>query len=319
MMCNLWEGNIFSKFVHTPVFVKEVLTYLVSNGDRCFLDCTTGEGGHSEAILYKFPEIKVFGLDRDSEIIKVAKERLNCFGERFEGINLNFTQAGSLKDSFPGILFDSVLIDLGISVYHYKKSKKGFSFLDNEKLDMRLDNEGISVLDIVNSYTEEELANIFFRYGEEKFSRGIAKKIVKERDKNKIELASELAAIITSAIPARFKGKKIHPATKVFQALRIVANNELDNIKKGIPEVLSIMKKGGKLGVITFHSIEDRIVKKMFQELNKECVCPPEIPVCVCNKKKEINILGKVIKPSDEEIQNNPPSRSAKLRIVEKV
>ncbi|HPO50138.1 MAG TPA: 16S rRNA (cytosine(1402)-N(4))-methyltransferase RsmH, partial [Spirochaetota bacterium] len=192
-------------------------------------------------------------------------------------------------------------------------------FSERQKLDMRLDNDGISVFDIVNGYSYEDLIRIFFSYGEERFSREITKKIVKERQNRKIEYTDDLAKIMVEAIPPKFRGGKIHPATKIFQALRIEANSELENIKLGLPKVLSTLKRGGKIGVITFHSIEDRIVKDMFKYMEKSCVCPPKFPKCVCNKKQTLKILGKPIVARDEEIKDNPPSRSAKLRIAEKV
>jgi 16S rRNA (cytosine1402-N4)-methyltransferase len=184
---------------------------------------------------------------------------------------------------------------------------------------MRLDGNGTSAYDIINGFSYDELKEIFFKYGEEKFSREISRVIVKKRQEKKIEYTDELATIITGAIPMKFRSRKINPATKIFQALRIVANDELENIKKGIPEVLALLKPGGKLGVITFHSVEDRTVKGIFAFLAKDCICPPKMPVCVCEKKKEINLLSKAIKPSLEEQRVNPSSRSAKLRIVEKI
>ena len=217
------------------------------------------------------------------------------------------------------ILFDSALIDLGISMYHYKESKKGFSFSQREKLDMRLDEDSINVYDIINTYSEKELLNIFFEYSEERFSKKIANKIVKEREKNQIKYSDQLASIIVGVIPRKFWRKNFHPATKCFQALRIFANNEFENIKIGIPNILSLIRKGGRLGVITFHSLEDRIVKNIFNDLYKDCICPKEVPICTCGKKREIKWIVKIISPSKEEIKKNPSSRSSKLRIVEKI
>ena len=271
-------------YVHTPVMLKQVLENVVSDDDKMFLDCTLGEGGHTEAVLKTFPEIKVCGIDRDCKIMEVAKNRMQPFGDRFQSFLMNFSEVGTLKEK--GLSFDSALIDLGISVFHYKVSGRGFSFSREEPLDMRLDNEGESVADLVNNLPEEELRSILYKYAQERFAPMIAKKIVTYREKNPITLSTQLAEIIESAVPAKFRGGKIHPATKAFQALRIAVNHELDYIEPGIRAVLSLLKKGGRLGVITFHSLEDKIVKSLFKYMSLECECPPKIPKCVCGKIK---------------------------------
>lgn len=304
-------------YVHTPVMLKQVLENVVSDDDKMFLDCTLGEGGHTEAVLKTFPEIKVCGIDRDCKIMEVAKNRMQSFGDRFQSFLMNFSEVGTLKEK--GLSFDSALIDLGISVFHYKVSGRGFSFSREEPLDMRLDNEGESVADLVNNLPEEELRSILYKYAQERFAPMIAKKIVTYREKNPITLSTQLAEIIESAVPAKFRGGKIHPATKAFQALRIAVNHELDYIEPGIRAVLSLLKKGGRLGVITFHSLEDKIVKSLFKYMSLECECPPKIPKCVCGKIKEVEIVGKSFTADDDELKDNPPSRSARLRIVEKI
>lgn len=304
-------------YVHTPVMLKQVLENVVSDDDKMFLDCTLGEGGHTEAVLKTFPEIKVCGIDRDFKIMEVAKNRMQPFGDRFQSFLMNFSEVGTLKEK--GLSFDSALIDLGISVFHYKVSGRGFSFSREEPLDMRLDNEGESVADLVNNLPEEELRSILYKYAQERFAPMIAKKIVTYREKNPITLSTQLAEIIESAVPAKFRGGKIHPATKAFQALRIAVNHELDYIEPGIRAVLSLLKKGGRLGVITFHSLEDKIVKSLFKYMSLECECPPKIPKCVCGKIKEVEIVGKSFTADDDELKDNPPSRSARLRIVEKI
>lgn len=299
--------------------INEVIEYLVDDNTRYFLDCTTGEGGHTAEILRRFPAVTVFGLDRDSEILEIARNRLSIFPDRFKAYNINFTNI-SLNDlNLEKPVIDSALMDLGISFYHYKKSNRGFSFSNKENLNMTLDEESLNVYDIINNYNESQLVDIFFKYGEEKFSRRIAAKIVRHRENKPIETSDELATIIASAVPYKSMSKRIHPATKCFQALRIYSNNEIENIKKGIPNVLSLLKNGGKLGVITFHSLEDRTVKEIFRFMNKSCICPPESPICICNKKKEIELLSKALKPSDEEVKKNAASRSAKFRVVEKI
>jgi 16S rRNA (cytosine1402-N4)-methyltransferase len=270
-------------------------------------------------LLKRFGNLRIVGIDRDKVILKKAQQRMEIFGERFSSYNINFTEASSLKHEAGETGFDCALIDLGISTFHYKEGKRGFSFSEKEKLDMRLDEKGTSVFEIINNCSYDELKEMFFKFGEEKFSREIARSIVKRRESGAIEYSDELARIIADSVPAKFRNRRINPATKVFQALRIAANDEIGNIRLGIPAVLSLLKTGGKLGIITFHSIEDRTVKEIFADLARDCVCPPKLPVCVCGKKREINILHRAIKPTEEEMRTNPSSRSAKLRIVEKL
>jgi 16S rRNA (cytosine1402-N4)-methyltransferase len=305
-------------YAHTSVMCEEVCTQLVLGSSRLMIDCTCGEGGHSEQILQRFPDITVFGLDRDSSILSIAGDRLSKFGERFQPLQTNFADKQFISDQFNKESIDTVLIDLGISVYHYKESGRGFSFSGHEKLDMRLDDCVESAGDIINTYDEKSLSDIFFKYGEERFSRRIASFIVRERSERAIEYTDQLAELVSRAVPRKFHPKKIQPATKIFQALRIAVNNEFENIEKAIPLYLSLLKTGGRMGIITFHSLEDRIVKTMFNDLYKECVCPPRAPMCTCDKKREINWVARKIKAGVEEIENNPPSRSATLRIVEK-
>lgn len=306
-------------YVHLPIMAEEIITYAIKDSDKYFLDCTLGEGGHSEKVLTRFPGITVYGLDRDKEILKVAGNRLSIFNNRFNGYNINFKDVTFENINFVNHAFDTALIDLGISVYHYKSSNRGFSFAKDEALSMQLDDESIDVARIINEYPESALADIFKRYGEERFAKRIASKIVEAREYNEITRSNELAQIIAAAIPVRFQPKKIHPATKCFQALRIYANNELENIEIGVPRVFNMLKKGGRLAVITFHSLEDRIVKRIFAQYYKDCICPPGAPICTCDKKREIKYIAKMVKPSPEEIEINPASRSAKLRVIEKL
>jgi len=326
--------------IHKPVLLKPVLEKLIINNNlNYFLDCTLGEGGHSEAILKSNPNVRVVGIDRDIEIIKIANERLKDYSDRFISFKSNFididretflklfhSKKWNIKSSTPedntikdNAIFDVILIDLGISTFHYKASGRGFSIFECERLDMRLDNSDISAFDVVNSYSYEDLVKIFFQYGEEKFSREIAKRIVKEREKKVINYTNDLASIVKDSIPVKFHKKNIHPATKVFQAIRIEVNHELDNIKKGIDSALKLLKPNGKIGVITFHSLEDRIVKEYFNYLAKECICPPKFPKCVCDKKAIMKDISKPISPDYKEIEDNPPARSSKLRIGVKV
>ena len=305
------------EYQHLPVLLEEVIEWLITDETRVFLDCTLGEGGHSQEILRRFPAVTVYGLDRDGAILDKARNRLSIFQDRIFTFQKNFRDISA--DLFKDVQFDAVLIDLGISVYHYKESGRGFSFLKREKLDMRLDHEAMSVFDIINQFSEREIAEILWKYGDERFSRKIASRIIKARSDGTIEYSDQLAEIISAAIPVKFHPKHVHPATKSFQALRIFSNTELDNIKEGIPKVISMIKKGGRLGVITFHSLEDRIVKNLLRDLSKDCVCPPGTPVCICGKKSIVKILSRAVKATEEEVKNNPPSRSAQLRVVEKL
>jgi len=304
--------------VHTPVMCNEIIDYLINEDTEVFLDCTLGEGGHSKEILTRFSGLRVFGVDRDPEILKFAENRLSRFAERFTSINSNFSQTDIIGNKLGILRPDAILIDLGISVFHYKKSGRGFSFLENEPLDMRLDNNGFSVIDVVNTYDKNDLADIFFKFGEERFGNRIADRILDKRKTGRINTTVELANIVKDAIPAKFHGK-IHPATKVFQALRIFVNDELEHIENGLNGLFELLKSGGRMGVISFHSLEDRIVKNFFNELAKGCICPKELQRCVCNNQSRIKWIAKMVTAGEEEIRSNPPSRSAKLRIVEKV
>ncbi len=304
--------------VHEPVMCNEAISYLITDNTSVFLDCTLGEGGHSESVLTRFSGIKVFGVDRDADILKFAENRLSKFGDRFTSINSNFSQTDVITQKLSGNIPDAILVDLGISVFHYKRSMRGFTFLENEPLDMRLDHSSMSAADVVNSLEERELTKIFYKYGEEKFSSLIARRIVGYRNKTPFTGSKELADVIYDAVPKKFHGK-IHPATRVFQALRIFVNSELDHIENGLSGLFEMLKPGGRMGVISFHSLEDRIVKSYFNELNISCTCPRELQRCVCNTKSRIKWVAKMVVAGEDEIKRNPPSRSAKFRVVEKI
>ncbi len=313
------------EIVHTPVLLKECLTLLCPEkgytDEAWMIDSTLGEGGHSEAFLNAFPSLNVIGIDADSVIQETAKRRLSHFGDRMHFYNGWFTD---FYESYP-VEFPKpnlILFDLGISVFHYEKSGRGFSFRYDEALDMRLNPEKqvVSAADIVNGYGEEELSNVLFLYGEEKLSRRFARAIVEVRRGGKIESSKTLADIIFRASPSAYRYGAIHPATRTFQALRIAVNSELRIIPPALHNAFNCLKIGGKLGVITFHSLEDRIVKTYFRNLGKKCVCPPEFACCKCGGVQCADVLTK--KPvcaSDAEVKENAPSRSAKLRVVRKL
>lgn len=308
--------------VHYSVLQQEVLQYVVPpSGEGLFIDCTLGEGGHSELVLKENPGIQVVGLDADAKIMEVARKRLAPFETRLRLYNTWFN-AFFREYPLGGERPDAILFDLGISIFHYERAGRGFSFQKEEPLDMRLDTSlEISAYDIVNTYPEKELARIFFEYGEERYSRIIAAAIVRRRAEKPIHTSNELAELIKSAVPAKYRHGRIHPATRAFQALRIMVNGELARLESVLEDALSVLKVGGRLGVISFHSLEDRIVKQFLQRKSQSCTCPPEWPICKCGGNQAIVkfIRKKPIQPSDEEVNLNAPSRSAKLRVAEKL
>ncbi len=313
------------EIVHTPVLLNECLDYLSPIGESfeknaLMIDSTLGEGGHSFNFLSKFENLKIVGLDADKVIQAKAKERLSCFGQRMNFFNGWFND---FYANYPSEYEkpDLILFDLGISVFHYEKSDRGFSFRYDEKLDMRLNAESEkSAADLVNELSETELADMIYLYGEEKLSRRIAKAIVDARSGGKIESSKALAEIIWNCVPANYRYGQIHPATRTFQALRIAVNGELKRLPKALSDAFACLKPGGKMGVITFHSLEDRIVKNYFRNLGKQCVCPPEVAVCRCGGSECAELLTrKPICPTEEEIKANSPSRSAKLRVIRKI
>jgi len=311
--------------VHTSVLLQEVLDYLDprhgENPESPFLiDSTLGEGGHSFAFLKAFPQLQVLGLDADAEIQKRAKERLKEFGSRmrfFRGWFNDFYH--NYPEELPKP--DRILFDLGISIFHYELSEMGFSFNKDERLDMRLNHdEKISAYEIVNESLEEELASILFFNADERYSRRIARAIVTEREKAPVESTIALRDIVYRAVPVAYRHGFTHPATKTFQAIRVAVNHEFDRIKQALEDAFMQLKPGGRMAVISFHSIEDRIVKHTFRDLGKSCVCPPDMPICKCGGSPRAKILTrKPIEPTSEEIEKNPPSRSAKLRVIEKI
>ena len=307
--------------VHYSVLKNEVVSFLKPDKPgQILVDCTTGEGGHTELFLKTYPDMKVICLDADSSIMKVAEKRLECYSSQITFYNQWFNQF--FRD-YPDNIErpDRILFDLGISTFHYEKSERGFSFRKDEKLDMRLDeNLEISAADIVNTYPEVELARIIYEYGEERYSRRIASAIVRTRKENRFEYAKQLSDIVWKAVPDPYRRGRNHPATKTFQAIRIVVNGELARLEEALEAALRVLKVGGKMGVISFHSLEDRIVKRYFKKMSLECVCPPEVPRCICRGKSIVKLITKKpVAPDESEIRKNLPSRSSKLRVVEKV
>jgi 16S rRNA (cytosine1402-N4)-methyltransferase len=309
------------EIVHTPVLLEETIQYLrPRSGGELMVDATLGEGGHSYAFLSRFPDLRIIGIDADGDIQKVAQERLKEFGDR-----IHF-YAGWSQEFFADIPRDikrpdTILIDLGISRYHYEKSRRGFSFSRDEVLDMRIDTgRGIPAAAFLTRLSEKELADLIYANGEERYSRRIACAITEARSRGSVTSSAALAEIVAQAVPAAYRRGAVHPATKTFQAIRVAVNGELSQLPELLEAALGVLEPGGRLGVITFHSLEDRIVKNYFRDKNKDCTCPPEAPICRCGGHRIINLLTrKAVSPGVDEINNNPPSRSAKLRVAEKV
>ncbi|MDR0450598.1 MAG: 16S rRNA (cytosine(1402)-N(4))-methyltransferase RsmH [Treponema sp.] len=306
---------------HTPVLLEETVQYLAPRGKgELMLDATAGEAGHSFAFLSRFPDLKVIAVDADPLIQRIAKERLGEFGGR---VYFYTGWAQSFFAAYPGDLKrpDTILIDLGISMFHYERSGRGFSFGKDEPLDMRLDtSSGPDAATLVASLPEKDLADLIYRNGGESYSRRIAKAIVAARKEGAVRSSRALAELVEAAVPPAYRRGPIHPATKTFQALRIAVNGELSRLPDLLEGALRVLETGGRMGVISFHSLEDRIVKNFFREKNKDCTCPPEAPICRCEGHRVVNLLTrKGIVPGQAERQENPSSRSARLRVAEKL
>ncbi|MDQ4121159.1 MAG: 16S rRNA (cytosine(1402)-N(4))-methyltransferase RsmH [Acidobacteriota bacterium] len=312
------ESAFTASELHTPVLLDEVLRFLQPE-TGLFIDCTLGMGGHTEAILNTSAETKVIAFDRDREAIEKASARLTEFGERFRAIHADFRQ---IKEFVEAETASGVLADLGVSSWQLDSVERGFSFRADAPLDMRMNSgsEEPTAAELLETLSEEEIADIIYQYGEERFSRRIARRIVERRERGeKIETTAQLAELIERAIP-RAKQEKIHPATRTFQALRIAVNRELENLDEFISNAIDILQPDGRFAVISFHSLEDRIVKQTFRRLSGRCECPPRLPVCQCGAVKRIEILtARPVMGGEKEIEENPRARSAKLRVCRKL
>lgn len=305
------------EFSHVSVLLDETISGLDIKPDGIYVDCTVGGAGHSVEIAKRLGNNGLLiGLDRDPDAIIAASKRLTGFNAKI--IRSNYSQLDKALKSLGVDKVDGILMDLGVSSHQLDTPERGFSYHYDAPLDMRMSQEGLSAYDIVNEWSEEQLGKIIFEFGEEKFSRKIAKNIILEREKKPVETTFELAEIIKNSVPEVVKRLK-NPCRKTFQAIRIAVNGEFDHLSSGLEIAFNSLKPQGRLAVITFHSLEDRIVKQRFQSLCKGCVCPPDFPQCVCGKKP----LGKLVnkKPivaSDNELKCNNRSRSAKLRLIER-
>lgn len=309
------------EFKHISVLLEESVKALDIKEDGVYVDGTLGGGGHSYRILAQCPKTALIGIDRDPEAIEAAKKRLNEFSGRVTFVNRNFSEIKDILNELGIEFINGAVLDLGVSSYQLDNAGRGFSYMNNAPLDMRMNrSDDLSAYDVINRYSLDELTRIFFEYGEEKWSRRIADFIIREREKKPIETTFELVDIIKAAIPKKARLDGGHPAKRIFQAVRIEVNGELRILETAIKDFIDVLAPGGRLAVITFHSLEDRIVKQTFAALAKGCTCPKEFPVCVCGKKPQIRLLTrKPIEPGKEEIENNSRSKSAKLRVAEKL
>jgi 16S rRNA (cytosine1402-N4)-methyltransferase len=310
-------------YIHQPVLLEHVLKTLQPSGeaDACLMvDATTGEGGHAAAFLSHFPGMRLYCVDADASQLERARTRLASFEGRVEFFNLWFSVFFERYPALAAASPDRILFDLGISSRHYEEAGRGFSFRKDEPLDMRLNPAGrTSARDIVNNWPETELAGLLETYGEERYARRIARAIAAVRGKQPVETTGHLEEIIWRSVPEEYRHHDIHPATKTFQALRIACNRELEELEQGLERSFAVLKPQGRMGVISFHSLEDRIVKRFFTEKSRDCICPPELPECRCRGRSELTrVTKKPLTAGEAEKKVNPRSRSAKLRVVEK-
>lgn len=302
------------EFVHKSVLFDEAIAALEIDENKIIADGTAGGGGHSREIAKKAK--RLIAIDQDPDAIAVLNERLSVF-DNVTIVHDNFSNIKSILSDLNIDGIDGMLLDLGVSSFQLDNGDRGFSFHQDAPLDMRMSKEGLSAFDVVNNYSEKELADVIYRYGEEKFSRSIAKNIVKYRVEKPIETTFELVDIIKASMPAK-ELKKGHPARKTFQAIRIEVNGELDRLKSALDSAFDCLNPGGIIAVITFHSLEDRIVKEKFNSWIQGCTCPKEFPVCVCGKKPKGELPFKSKAPSEAELEENPRARSSRLRAFRK-
>ncbi len=306
--------------MHNPVLLEETISFLVTNPDGVYVDCTLGGGGHLACLVNKLGrEAKIIAIDKDETIMEKTRKQFADY-DNIDFVYDDFMNLNQILTERNIPLIDGIVIDLGVSSFQLDESERGFSYHNQAALDMRMDRgQNLTAKAIVNNYTQEQLSNLIFTYGEERYARSIAAKIVGYRTDKEIETTLELVEIIKTAIPAKYKRDK-HPARKTFQALRIEVNGELDSLTKILPQAVESLKAEGRLCIITFHSLEDRIVKQFMQEKSRDCICPVGFPICICNHKAELKILTrKPVIASESEIDENARARSAKLRVAAKM
>lgn len=310
------------KFSHVSVLLRECIEALNIKPDGIYVDCTTGGGGHSLEIVKRLTAGgRLIAIDRDEDALRAAGERLGDYADRVTFVHSNYAMLQSVLADLGIPKADGVLADLGVSSYQLDTAERGFSYMQDAPLDMRMDREQpLSARDVVNTYSEEELRRILYDYGEEKFARNIAANIVKQRSERPIETTLELAELVKGSMPKAAREGGHHPAKRTFQAIRIEVNAELSSIPPALDAAVHALNPGGRVAVITFHSLEDRLVKQKFAALSSGCTCPREFPVCVCGKKPVVRVITKKpVTAGEDELEVNPRSRSAKLRVAEKI
>jgi len=308
-------------FKHESVLLKECIENLKIKSDGVYVDGTLGGAGHSKYILEKLDSGLLIGIDQDEDALKAAEGVLKNINSNYKLVHSNFSDVINVLDELGIEKIDGILLDLGVSSYQIDNPDRGFSYMKNGELDMRMDqSQTLTAKKVVNEYSYDKLVDIFFKFGEEKFSKRIARRIIEKREEIEISTTAKLVDVIKGSLPVSELHKDSHPAKRVFQAIRIEVNNELGIIEDTIFNVIKRMNKGGRIVIITFHSLEDRIVKHAFKELYVDCICPPGMPICTCGKEREIKIITKKpIYPTDKELRINSRSRSAKLRVAEKI
>ncbi|MCR4608548.1 MAG: 16S rRNA (cytosine(1402)-N(4))-methyltransferase RsmH [Eubacterium sp.] len=310
------------EFSHIPVLFDEVIENLNIKEDGIYFDGTLGGGGHSEGILKKLgPAGRLIATDQDRDAIESTKARLESYSDKLTIVKSNFVNIDTVLKDLGVDKVDGILLDLGVSSYQFDNAERGFSYRNDAPLDMRMDRDtGITAADVVNDYSEEELTRIIREYGEEPFAGRIARGIVRAREHGRIETTFQLNDIIKDALPAKVKNKKGHPAKQTYQAIRIELNHELEVLSGALDKMIDLLLPGGRLCIITFHSLEDRMVKNKFREAMNPCICPPDFPVCVCGRKNKGKVVTrKPIVARDSELEENSRAKSAKLRVFERM
>lgn len=319
----MWGSDLEDRCFHRPIMPEEVVYFLNISSGKVFLDGTLGGGGHGRLILEKSaPDGFLIGIDRDSEALAQASQTLSGFKERVFLFHGNFSEMDQAVSAAGFTALDGILLDLGVSSHQLDKAERGFSFIRDAPLDMRMDRNsgGMTAAEAVNRLQQEELEKIFRDYGEERWARRISKQIIKKRREAPLTTTLELAGLVKNTIPGGYNPARIHPATRVFQALRIFVNEELKHLREGLEQAVDLLQPDGRLVILTFHSLEARIVKELFQAQAKGCICPPRLPFCVCGRKPKVELLTrKGVKPDAGEVEWNPRARSAVLRAVRRL
>ena len=307
------------EFHHKPVLFEETIDSLAIRPEGLYIDGTMGGGGHSEAILQRLTTGRLLSIDQDPDAIQAAGQRLSRYPQSIR-VQGNFSSMKEIAHAQGWEQVDGVLLDIGVSSYQLDTPERGFSYHHDAPLDMRMSQQGVSARDLVNGLSEQELADVIFRYGEDRNARRIARGIVEAREQQPLAATGQLAEVIKASVPAKVRRSEGHPARKTFQALRIAVNGELDRLQEGLEAAFSLLKPQGRLAVITFHSLEDRIVKRQMAQWCQGCTCPKDFPVCVCGRTPQGQLVYKKgLAPSQQEVAENPRARSARLRVIEKL